>query len=299
MIGHTTARQQRKLDEARDLMSENKYQKAEGITLEVLRYAPSNIDGRKLLVTMYLEQGRIDQAIQEMRRILQLNPEETETLTELAMLLIERHRYPDAETVIDQALLVDPDNLQLLLLQGEVRERRGADRDALATYYRILGNDPENPQAILRLASIEMRRGRAEQAVPLLRQLAMSSEGSPEILREARLSLVDAYAKRERWDEAASLLGEIAGGEALSNDLQYKLAYVRFRAGLSNEARQSLAEFLARAPHDPRGLELAGQFAPSLLDPAASLRNNASIERNNDSRVLRTTLLPVGHSRRQ
>lgn len=129
--------------------------------------------------------------------------------------------------------------------RGKFASVGAADRDALATYYRILGNDPENPQAILRLASIEMRRGRAEQAVPLLRQLAMSSEGrKPEILREARLSLVDAYAKRERWDEAASLLGEIAGGEALSNDLQYKPAYVRFRAGLSNEARQSLAEFL-------------------------------------------------------
>ena len=64
MIGHTTARQQRKLDEARDLMTENKYQKAEGITLEVLRYAPSNIDGGKLLVTMFLEQWRIYNARQ-------------------------------------------------------------------------------------------------------------------------------------------------------------------------------------------------------------------------------------------
>ncbi len=280
---HTTARQQRKLDEARDLMQENKYQKAEGIARDVVRQAPSNVDGRKLLVTLYLEQGRFDDSIQEMRKILQINPEETETLTELAILLIERRRYSEAEAMIDQALLVNPNDSQLLKMQGELRERRGADRNALACYYRILGNNPDDVEATMRAAVIESRNGRGEQAIPLLRQLLANPGISSPLQRDAQLMLADACAERMRWDEAAGVLSDAVKAGEPSNDLLYKLSYAQFRSGDVSAGKQTLAELLTQDPADPRAMELAGQFAPQLL--------------NSPNQPARTAIIPVGHSR--
>lgn len=282
MIGHTTARQQRKLDEARDLMQEEKYEKAEVIARDLLRQAPNNIDGRKFLVAVYLEEGRIDDAIHEMRRILQLNPEETETLTELAMLLIERRRYSEAESVIDQALSVESNNIPLLRMQGELRERRGADRDALSSYYRILSSYPDDEASMLRIASIEMRRNKPEQAIPLLRQITTNTSASAESQKEAQKLLADACGERQRWGEVVAALTELSQQEKLSSDLMYKLAYSQFRAGETHAAKNTLARFLAESPKDPRGVALADQFAPQLLDPL--------------QQPTRVAIIPVGHS---
>lgn len=283
MIGHTTARQQRKLDEARDLMQEEKYLKAEVIARDVLRQAPTNIDGRKLLVTLYLEQGRIDDAIHEMRRILQLNPEETETLTELAMLLIERQRYPEAELVIDQALMVDSHNISLLRMQGELRERRGADRDALASYYRILGIYPDDENVAFKIASIEIRHQKPEQAIPLLRQIISNPSTSTEAFGNAQRMLADAYGERLRWGEAVHALTELSEREELSGELLYKLSYAQFRAGETLAGKQTLSVILTQTPQDPRAVALADQFAPQLLT-SNGLPN-------------RTAIIPAGHAR--
>lgn len=284
MMCHTTARQQRKLDEARDLLQEEKWEKAEGIISDVIRQSPTNIDGRKLLVTMYLEQGRLDEAIAEMHRVLQLDPRETEVLTELAMLLMERQRYAEAESVIDQALTYEPHHPPLLMMQAELRERRGADRDALASYYRVLASNPEDPQANLRIACIEMRRGKHEQAIPILRQIAQNQNISPEIADTAQEHLATAYAERQRWTDACRVLSDLTAGRACPHELLYKLAYAQFRSGQTNEGKKSLEKFLAQAPHDPRGAELANQFAPQLLTGASPT-------------TARVAIIPAGHYR--
>lgn len=282
MLGYTTARQQRKLDEADDLMRAEKYRKAEVIARDVIRQSPKNVDARKLLVTLYMEQGEIEQAIQEIRRILQLNPQEKETLTELAMLLIERRKYAESETVIDQALSVAPKDVSLLRMQGELRERRGSDSEALSSYYRILSINPDDSETILKIAKIEVRHGREEMAIILLRKVVNTSYTSTDLQTEAKLHLTEAYESLGRWSDATLVLSELVRSSAATPDLRYRYAHALFRDGRAPEGKQALSEFLAQSPGDPRGEELAEKFSPSTT---RSLATRAE------------AVLPAGHSR--
>jgi len=282
----TTAHQQRKLNEARELMDKSKLEKAEGVVKDVLRQSPSNIEGRKFLVALYLEQGRFDDAIQQMRTVLQLNPQDTEVLTELATLLIERQRYGEAEGVIELALADDAGNASLLMMQGELRERRGADREAMSSYYRILATQPEDPIANLRIAEILVRQGRVAHAIPLLRQLIQNPETNETVAHSAQTLLSGAYATCQRWEEASEVLADLVQSGEDSPDMLYKLSYAQFRAGETAAGKKTLGELLTRNPNDQRGLELADQFAPQLFFNAPSVPGSP-----------RVAVVPVGHQR--
>ena len=80
---------------------------------EAARLEPANITFQKNLADFYyVEQGRVEDAMQIYAKILESNPKDAETLTILGHICVALHKFEDAETFYNHLLAVEPWNIE-------------------------------------------------------------------------------------------------------------------------------------------------------------------------------------------
>jgi len=237
------------------------FSKAETLARDVLRRSPQNVDARRRLIQIYLKQGRVDEAIEQMRLTLELTPDDCQGYCDLAELMLQSQRTEEATRLIEMALRLEPAHLQLLLMKGTLLEASHDWSGAQEVYYRILEQDRENGEVLLRLARISLAQKQPEQALPLLRQLLALPDLNPEQHRAAEASLARAYSLANRWDQTAEVLSQQQGETGSPDpDLLYRLAYAHYRAGQWEKARSTLSELQKIAPNNESTVQLASHL---------------------------------------
>lgn len=155
--------------------------RALAVTTETLQRAPSSVDLRSVLTNLYLLTDQPAKAEEQMRRIIELRPQDLAVRNRLAAFLLRRHEVDAAQKVLEQAAedsatwgdearanaaklaLVDfissqrsraegekmlrglikrqPDNLDLRLGLGTLLQRTGAAADAITVYKEVIAAD--------------------------------------------------------------------------------------------------------------------------------------------------------------
>ena len=135
-----------------------------------LKYYPQDIPIREYLILGYLKTGKPDLAMNQMKEILKLQPENASMLLRLARLQEKEGRIQEALDSYRTLLKISPDQgdakeayPRLLLQFAKTLEAQGNTEQALRTYKRLLAINPDNDEAqeaYLRLRLQGLPRGK-------------------------------------------------------------------------------------------------------------------------------------------
>ncbi len=106
----------------------------------------------------------IDEAISNMRKAIQTEPDEDSFYAGLSYVLIAKQRYPDAELVISEAASRNLVNASLLNSKGIIMQNRGDEAEAFQLYKRALLLDPSFALPHLNLSSYYLNQGKIEES---------------------------------------------------------------------------------------------------------------------------------------
>jgi tetratricopeptide (TPR) repeat protein len=108
-----------------------------------IRYddAPS----RRSLISLLTDMGRVDEAAQEMRLILRLDPFDNQTRLRLAELFSANARFEEAQGLFAEAKAVSPDEPEVYEREGRALLQTGRRTEALAAFEHSLQLRPQNP----------------------------------------------------------------------------------------------------------------------------------------------------------
>jgi Tfp pilus assembly protein PilF/mono/diheme cytochrome c family protein len=136
----------------------------------VLRRTPDDVGLHDDLALLYLEVGRIDDAISQFSESTRLVPGKAAAHFNLGTALIASGRMNDATVRFRKALDLDPNYTPALNNLGSLLAASGQLEEAAACYRRVLDIAPRSAQALNNLGSVLMRLDRAEEALTYLRR---------------------------------------------------------------------------------------------------------------------------------
>jgi Tfp pilus assembly protein PilF len=131
---------------------------------KLLHDDPENPLRHDALAALYLDDGRYDDAIAELRNSLRLNHESAATHYNLGFALSARGRRNEALAEFREALRLDPDYAQAHNNLGAVLQVLGQPDLALVHYWRAVSLRPDNIDARTNLAQLLSSRGQASEA---------------------------------------------------------------------------------------------------------------------------------------
>jgi tetratricopeptide (TPR) repeat protein len=135
--------------------------------------------------------GELEHARQHFVLGLRQDPGSTQTLLDLADLLIEMQRWDEAGEKIRRAIELSPEDPSSHFCYGGWLAHRGRDEQAIASLKRALQLDPTFPGAHLLLGQLHHRRSELPHARLHLRAELMLRPEEPEILMDLSNLLLD------------------------------------------------------------------------------------------------------------
>ncbi len=254
-------------------------------TLEELAVlAPADGGGFRELGRVYLEQHQPGRAERHLRRAVELDRRDAESLRLLARAHEALHRDLEARDDLVAMLRLDPDDDRALLALGRLAVRQGDLPGAREWFHRYVRSSPDTAAAHVRVVFqwLEVRRG----AEALEAARAGIADAGP----DPRLRFAEGLALQElrKWPEAARALSAVGpeSGEVFVSS-RVALAEALSRSGRHADAERALEGPLASDPKDARLLTMraavldrAGRSgdAVALLRKAIADRERARID---------------------
>ena len=258
-----------------------------------LREAPENVEARRLLGEIYLNQGRFPEAEKELERAHEKAPN-TETTILLARTLLGQGNADGALELVEAAKSAEPERnraLALLRANALLSLNRPADaREALAAEIEA---NPLNIDISLADAQISLAERDIEAAkIKVGRALEIDPESVQAWMLDARIKSGEG-----RYDDAlASLdrLSELAPG---NSGIKVMRAEVLIRRAKFDDAENTVMEVLSRRPDDVAANYLLAtvQSNKGELEAAdATLRKIADVARNSNEVTLLSGVVKLG-----
>jgi tetratricopeptide (TPR) repeat protein len=114
----------------------------------------------------YFQNGQVDKAIDEYRRVIEVEPDDALAHARLARLLILRRKFSEAEDLARLAVELNPDDAYNNAVLGLALDWQGKYDDALPYALRAVDIDPNNVFAQAYLSELYSDMGRVDKSVP-------------------------------------------------------------------------------------------------------------------------------------
>jgi tetratricopeptide (TPR) repeat protein len=147
-------------------------------TLErALTAAPDFANARVDLARAYRRDGRVNQAREEVRRVLQVTPQHHRAWLAYGDALVDLGQYEDARVAFERARLTDPQRTRIEAATAALvaDDRRKAEE----LFREILREDPSHVAALCGLAALSLAADRAHDAERLMRHALKQSAHIP------------------------------------------------------------------------------------------------------------------------
>jgi len=217
----------------------------------VVAVRPDMPAGRELLAFVLQQSERVPEAIDNLRAAIKSGQESSATRVQLALLLTESGKVDEAVQVLAPlATSNDPDALNAY---GVALADQGHPDDAVRQFERVLQADPNNAPALQNLGIVALRRDDVNGALSYLgRALALNPR-----LPLALNSLGVVYARQGDYARAVDAWNRAVNIDHRQYDALFNIGLVEGHAGHSAEARAALSRFVATAPKERYGKEVA------------------------------------------
>jgi tetratricopeptide (TPR) repeat protein len=173
---------------------------------------PENESVLKNLALSYSLSDQPDSAMAIYRKMIEKNPDDFDTNTKLASLLLNIGKYDEACSIYDSILTDDIDDVNTLYNAGVAYAQTKQYEKAARSLERVLAITSEDVDAMVNLSMIYLQLKQFEKSIPVLENLTEREPNNPEYWN----SLAVAYmqVKRESDAEAAySKYRELTGEE--------------------------------------------------------------------------------------
>lgn len=165
------------------LIDQDEQEHALSAASAALEQHPDNIELRYARAMLFDATGETEQAEQDLRSIIEAQPENAVALNALGYILsIRTKRLDEARSFIEQALRIDPDNPAILDSMGWVLFLQGNTEDALTYLAKAWGAYPD-PEVAAHYGEALWTIGEQEQA-RIVWEKALEEDPEHEILRE-------------------------------------------------------------------------------------------------------------------
>jgi len=218
-----------------DATKQRDFKRAERLYLTVLAKEPKNVAAQANLGLVYVQLGRITDAITALRKAAALEPDQPEFPGQAALIALKANRFPDAIQDAKAALRIAPNHRPALLALGAALLAQQKPVDAIPPlkllYETGRGTDPESA---IRYAIALSSTGQLQQALAVVRsQIGKSpkvtalqvmrgdlagqlgfDKKDKDLLTEARIAYQTAYKQSPQMTRAgvnAGLSAEMAG----------------------------------------------------------------------------------------
>ncbi|MGA2788480.1 MAG: tetratricopeptide repeat protein [Verrucomicrobiota bacterium] len=240
---------------------------------KVLQINPVETDALNNLGSVFLQQGRLDKAVAHYQKALAINPDSAETHYDLANALFQQGRTDDAMAHYQKALAINPDSAMAHYNLGNAFLQQGRLDEAMAQYQKALTINPDYAEAHNNLGNVLIHQEQVDEAVAHFQKaLAIKPDYA-----DAHNNLGSAFLQQGRLDEAVAHYQKALAIKPDDADIHDHLGNALIQQGRTAEALSHYQKALAIKPDDP---DLQNKLAWLLAtSPQASLRNgNQAIE---------------------
>ena len=259
------------------LLYQDKVTEAIEVLQRAIALRPDFWQARTDLARAYRSAGRLNEAREELKRVVAAAPLLESAWLAYGDVLVELEKYPDAMYAYERARLADPHARRI----EQAREALAAEdnKTAEAVFREILRSDPAHVAALCGLAAVSLTASRAQDAVRLLKHALKQSAHLPLAWR----GLSQALLALGTLPEAESALHRPAqNGARESQQLGAARHRVHtshasagrtrgLRGGSSAQSRRSPAAALGRTSQQdaraPRRVRTGVQTSASQMDP--------------------------------
>jgi len=208
---------------------------------EAIRVEPTMSIALDGLASEYLEKlGRVDLAIQWLRRQMSYHPQDVQPYYNLAYACVGADSLEEAASALEQVLAINPEYAAGLELLGHVYRMQGRYSDAVAVFDRQFRADEENVEAQYNLGIVYQKMGksaRARDSYDRFRRIAQwRSEDNP---GEASY-LIDLGLVLQRMGQKKSASKAASRAAAIDSTAYLEWARLKAVQGRTDESLQQL-----------------------------------------------------------
>lgn len=157
-----------------------RYEEALEELKQALRLNPGYIEVHNNLAVTYDKMGKHDEALMGLQEALRLNPNYTEAHNNLGTLFAKSGRYEDAVEELTQALRLNPRYAIAHNNLGHIYALQNKNHEAVMEFREALGIDPDYASAHSNLGSMYAELGKYEEALKEFQEALRLDPESPE-----------------------------------------------------------------------------------------------------------------------
>jgi tetratricopeptide (TPR) repeat protein len=217
----------------------------------------------------------LQEAADDYRKVLELNPNYDEARLRLARVLLEGHECSEAISHLQRVLETQPTNSRALVLLGRCYMDIGRPEEARPALEQALAQNPQSQTALLASAQLAMQEGANEEAEKLLRRgllidaqdretnfvLAQCLLRQPRRKREADEQMARFKRIEDDWKTLHEITTKKMGENPHDPDLQYQVGVLALRLGEDNMGIEWLKRALDTNPrHEAARKALADYY---------------------------------------
>ena len=238
----------------------------------LLDLQPNNDDAHRTLGNLLFDQGRREEGLAEMKKAIDLRPDYGENHRVLGRSYFQLGRYAEARAEFTRVTVLQPDNPRGFQSLGAVYQAEGDNERAVENYRRAIAIQPDS-RSYFNLGTRLLVQGRSEEAATAF-EAALRLE--PTALRFIYLG--NTYARlgrqasaREQYLRAVELCQSMLRVNRSDGKTLSLLAWAETRLGRREEARGHLAEAMAVAPADSEVLYRKAVIHTALAQPTEAI----------------------------
>ena len=179
--------------------------------------------------------GAYDEAIEDLRQMLKLDPESVAAYNQMGLIYSEADQRNDAINSFKKSLEMDPSNLQALLGLGEVYSKMTRNDLAVAVFLKAESLQPNDTELLFKIALEYWYNQKIEEAEKYYQKIIAIN---PDHI-QTHLNLISVYEKLKNWEKALEEI-EISKrlGRETNNDhaiaiAERKQSFIKGRMGMT------------------------------------------------------------------
>ena len=236
---------------------------------------PAASQARLQYARLLTSERRYDQAREEFLKVLRANPENPDVIYAVALLSIELKQYDDARELLERLLSTTfRDRDQVFLYLGQIEEQQKKLPQAL-TWYREIGAGERYLPAQLRIAAILVQQGKLDDGV---RHLQSVADASAPMRNKALMAQAQLLRESGEPARAFDVLEKALAASPQDPDLLYDTALQAERMGKPEIMERHLRKLMVLRPDSAQAFNALGySFAERgvKLDEARTLIEKA------------------------
>jgi tetratricopeptide (TPR) repeat protein len=149
---------------------------------------------------IFLQQGRMDEAIAQYQKTLEIKPDDDEAYNNLGNVFLQQGRMDEAISCYQKALEINPSHAKALNNLGDAFRQQGRMDEAIAQFQKALAINPGYAEVHNNLGSAFRQQGRMDEAIAQFQKaLAINPDYA-----EAHYNLGNAFLQQGHMDKATA-----------------------------------------------------------------------------------------------